>query len=114
MNGGSSAPYLARSPCIPLLCALFNRGGNQRAFRLPGEGGDHVHCTVEPLPRNIRCRMFLGVPSLGHPEKAFRKRPAMSKFLGVSLLGFASLGSKQKGPAEQVAPRVSSLKIRRF
>ena len=45
MNGGSSASYLARTPC-------------RRAFRLPGEGGDHVHCTVEPSPGHIRCRIF--------------------------------------------------------
>ena len=50
MTGGSSASYLARTPCVPLLCTLFHRpwGGNRRAFRLPGEGGDHFHCTVEP------------------------------------------------------------------
>ena len=24
MNGGSSAPYLARTPCVPLFCTLFN------------------------------------------------------------------------------------------
>ena len=29
---------------------------NRRAFRLPGEGGDHFHCTVEPSPGHIRCR----------------------------------------------------------
>ena len=28
MNGGSSAPYLACTPCVPLFCTLFNRGGN--------------------------------------------------------------------------------------
>ena len=33
MNGGS---YLARTLCVPLFCTLFNRGGNKRAFRLPG------------------------------------------------------------------------------
>ena len=43
-------------PLRPLFCALFNRGGNRRAFRLPGEGGDHFHCTVEPSPGHIRCR----------------------------------------------------------
>ena len=50
MNGGSSAVYLARTPCVPLFCTLFNTGGNRRASRLPGEGGDHFHCTVEPSP----------------------------------------------------------------
>ena len=39
MNGGSSAPYLARTPCVPSFSTLFNRGGNRRAFRLPGAGG---------------------------------------------------------------------------
>ena len=33
--GGSSASYLARTPC-----------GNRRAFRLPGKGGEHSHCAV--------------------------------------------------------------------
>ena len=39
MNGGSSASYLACNPCVPLFCTLFNKGGNRRAFRLPGAGG---------------------------------------------------------------------------
>ena len=56
MHGGSSALYLARTPCVPLFGTLFNTGRNRRAFRLPGEGGDHVHCTVEPLTGHIRCR----------------------------------------------------------
>ena len=25
--------------------------------KLPGEGGDHFHCAVEPLPGHIRCRV---------------------------------------------------------
>ena len=33
MNGGSSAPHLARTPCVPLFSTLLNRGGNRRAFR---------------------------------------------------------------------------------
>ena len=39
MIGGSSAPYFACTPCVPLFCTLFNRGGNRSAFRLPGAGG---------------------------------------------------------------------------
>ena len=43
-------------PLRPLLfCTLFNKGGNRRALRLPGEGGDHFHCTVEPSPGHMRC-----------------------------------------------------------
>ena len=41
LNGGSSAPYLARTLCVPLFCTLFSKGGNRRAFRLPEAGGDH-------------------------------------------------------------------------
>ena len=39
MIGGSSAPYLARTPCVPLFCTSFNRDGNKERFRLPGAGG---------------------------------------------------------------------------
>ena len=39
MNGGSSAAYLARTPCIPLCCTLLNRDGNRMVFRLGAGGG---------------------------------------------------------------------------
>ena len=58
MNGGSSALYLARTSCDPLFCTLSNSGGNRRAFGLPGAGGDHFHCAVEPSPDHIRCRLL--------------------------------------------------------
>ena len=58
MNGGSSTSYLTCTPDVPLFGILFNRGGSRRAFRLPGEGGDHVHRTVEPSPGHIRCRCW--------------------------------------------------------
>ena len=32
MNGGSSASYLARTPCNPFFCTLFNRGWKQKGF----------------------------------------------------------------------------------
>ena len=56
MNGGSSASHLARTPCVPLFSTLFTRGGNKRVFRIPGEGGDHFHCAVDPSPGHFRCR----------------------------------------------------------
>ena len=44
-------------PLRPLVLYFFVfRGGNRRTFRLPGEGGDHFHCTVEPSPGHIQCR----------------------------------------------------------
>ena len=32
MNGGSFTPCLACTPCVPLLCTLFKKCGNRRAF----------------------------------------------------------------------------------
>ena len=59
MNGGSAAPYLVCTPCVPLFCALFNRGGNRRALEV--RAGDHFRCTVEPLPGHIRCQALKSV-----------------------------------------------------
>ena len=59
MNGRCSASYLACTPCVPVFCTLFNRGGTRRASRLPGKGRDHFHCTVEPSPGHNRCRQAL-------------------------------------------------------
>ena len=70
MNGGSSASYLTRTPCVPLFCTLLYRDGNRRAFRLPGEGEDHFHCTVEPSPGHIRCRILQNSSTFFHPEIA--------------------------------------------
>ena len=39
MIGGSSAPYLARTPCVPVSCVLFNRGGNRRLLDYQGRAG---------------------------------------------------------------------------
>ena len=36
--GGSSALYLACTPCVPLFSTLFSKAGNRRAFRLRGAG----------------------------------------------------------------------------
>ena len=58
MNGGSSAPYVACTPCVPLLCTSFDRGGNKALLDYQGRAGDHFHCTVEPLPGHIRCGFF--------------------------------------------------------
>ena len=58
MNGGSSVPYLALYPLRSLVCTSFKKGGSRRAFRLPGAGGDHFHCTVEPSPGHILCRLW--------------------------------------------------------
>ena len=58
--GGSSVSYLARKrPLTSPYLYFFEKGGHRRAFRLPGQGVDHFHCTVwEPSPVHIRCRMW--------------------------------------------------------
>ena len=55
INGGSTASYLARTPCVSVfLLVLINGSGSKGAFRLPGATRDHCRCTVEPLPAHIR------------------------------------------------------------
>ena len=70
MNGGSSAPYLACTPCVPLFCTLFLGGGSRRAFRLPGASGDHFHCMVEPSPGHILGSFFWGLEMLWATHRA--------------------------------------------
>ena len=72
MNGGSSAPYPLRS----LVCTLFDKGGSRRAFkfRLPGAGGDHFHCTVEPSPGHIRCRLIRATGKQAEVRANFSKK----------------------------------------
>ena len=59
-NGNEWRKFRAVPRSYPLrsliFCTLFNRGGNRRAFGLPGAGGEHFHCTVEPSSGHIRCR----------------------------------------------------------
>ena len=60
MNGGSSAPVPRLCPLRSLVCTSFNKGGSKGVFKLPGAGGDHFHCAVEPSPGHIRRRQFAG------------------------------------------------------
>ena len=58
MNGGSSAPYLACTPCVPLFVHCSLRVEAEGLFRLPGAGGDHFHCMVEPSPGPAAARSY--------------------------------------------------------
>ena len=71
MNGGSSAPYLACTPCVPLFCTLFNRGGNRRAFRLPGTGGGSFPLCDGTFDRSYSVSIILCI--YGNSRKAFRE-----------------------------------------
>ena len=98
MIGGSSAPYLARTPCVPLFCTLFNRGGDRRAFRLPGAGGGSFSLYGGTFARSylvsnfhlqcyhLQCFSFAqkGVGSRGwatnNPQSRQQSSPEMSLF----------------------------------
>ena len=92
LNGGSSASYLSRAPCVPLFSTLFTKGGNRRAFRLPGEGGDHLHCAEEPSPGHIRCRrecqdVAPGLTIRPSPATLERRGPQRAQWLNKDCQG---------------------------
>ena len=58
MIGGSSAPYLACTPCVPLFCNSFNRGGNRGACRLPGAGGGSLPLCGRAFDRSYSVPIF--------------------------------------------------------
>ena len=62
MNCGSSASYLARTPCAPLFCALLTRVGNRRALDYQGMAGIiSIVRWVEPSPGHIPKYLLSGV-----------------------------------------------------
>ena len=48
MNGGSSASYLARTPCVPCIMLSLIGLETEGLFRLPGKRTDNFHCMVDP------------------------------------------------------------------
>ena len=71
-------------PLRSLVCTLFNKGGSRRASRLPGAGGDHFHCTVEPSPGHIRCRFLYSCTFQDHGSEAVQ---TMVQDHGVARVG---------------------------
>ena len=69
-------------PCVPLFSTLFNKDGNRRAFRLPGAGGDHVHCTLEPSPGHIRSKVGFG--GVGQNRSKTGRKHMISWVFGLS------------------------------
>ena len=109
MNGGSSVPYLARTPCIPSFFTLFNIVGNRKAFRLPGEGvstwpigcgtpspfseifprGEHAkwRCDTPPLSA-ILVRYPIKTRQMGAiPPSTILSRKGVARYGGVSRTG---------------------------
>ena len=71
MNGASSAPYHAHTPCVPLFCTFFNGGGSRRAFRLPGVGRGSF-----PLCGGAFARSYSVSKTLFFSEKCFVASPS--------------------------------------
>ena len=75
MIGGSSAPYLARTPCVPLFCTSFNRVGNKERFRLPGAGGGSFPLYGGTFARSYSVSTIFG-GTLGDTPGTLRARKA--------------------------------------
>ena len=80
MNGGSSAPYLARTPCIPLFVHCLIRVEAEGLLDYQGRAGDHFYCTVEPSLGHIWVE-FWRLPSRDLPFLVFFENNKES-FLG--------------------------------
>ena len=94
--------YLLRS----LACTLFNKGGSRRAFRLPGTGGDHFHCTVEPSPGHIRCRSVAEIKVLSPfemPRMNFSELPGSAFCLAFVYQEVGKGGLRLRGVASMTA-----------
>ena len=67
MIGGSSVSYLARTPCVPLFCTLFNRGGTEGLLDYQERAG------IISIARWKLCPVIFGVEevslSLRHPSR---------------------------------------------
>ena len=106
MIGGSSAPYLTRTPCVPLFCTSFNRVGNKERFRLPGAGGGSFPLyggtfarsySVSKKGRIIRTGDFSPMKKLGYvfflPPLFCQRIPAVwTQNLGKNRLISANVG----------------------
>ena len=53
--------FLAISPAIQKIASDC---GCDAVVHLEGRAGDHFHCTVEPSPGHIRCRIHCGIKKL--------------------------------------------------
>ena len=69
MIGGSSASYLAHTPCARLFVLCFIGVETEGFLDYQGRAGDHFHCTVEPSPDLFRCRCL---PFPKHGGQRFR------------------------------------------
>ena len=78
INGGSSAPYFACTPCVPLFCTSLIGVKTEALLDYQGRAGDHVHCTVEPSPGHIRCRLPTDLHDLAITRERQRGREKKS------------------------------------
>ena len=120
MIGGSSAPYLARTPCVPLFCTSFNRVGNKERFRLPGAGGGSfplyggtfarsysvstkMRATKKPRKSHEKNHekgpntVFLDKRATKSHGKATKKQRVKTPQVTKSLLNFCGSGPRRQG-----------------
>ena len=117
-------PYLACTPCVPLFCTLFKRGGNRRALDYQGRAGiifivrwdlRPVIFSVEKIPQNS-CKISLPKIKKNSPT-SFCRRAGRTIGRGEKaptfLFAAATLHSDQaRGrvvPADSVAPTGSDM-----
>ena len=62
MNGGSSAPHPACTPCVPLFCTSFSRGGSRSDWSSKIQ---KRYPQIRKLPRNCRFCISSGQPKVG-------------------------------------------------
>ena len=98
MNGGSSAPYLARTPCVPLVCTSVCRGGNRSTFRLPGAGIiSIVRWSLRPVIFGVEKINFLGPETARLAESSCP--PSKACLPWVSQRGIWDVRGILKGPS---------------
>ena len=90
-------------PLRPVVLS-FTKAGNRRAFSLPGEGGDHFHCTVEPSFGHILG--YFVTTRMGATRIGFSRPAGFDLGLrtsGVHMSGLRSSGVYISGPEFEIS-----------
>ena len=106
MIGGSSASYLARTPCVPLFSTCLVRLETEGLLDYEGRAGHHFHCTVEPSPGHIRCREIRQKRTKKQTTSPSQKKTRKSKKRGLECQGskdFLHIKSRELSSASILA-----------
>ena len=129
MNGGNSASYLARTPCILLFCTLCKRGEHRKALDYQGRAGiiSIVRWKLSPGHTRYRskCRLKISLSEVHvrgriwathvvqhrWPRFCLHPYPSSATFLSFK---FFSLGGHLFGPKTRNQKRRGLLEKRSF